>query len=225
MVTFLLDWSNIQCNPYCKNNAAETVFRTRQGVCRGFISLYHEYCSLLDIECTEISGYAKQAFLNLSEDLKQSPHAWNSIILDKYTCLIDSTWGASSRSSSKKLEDFYFLRSSEEFIYTYYVNRYQLLEPEISKEEFLSLPVMKTTYYRLGLNLISPKQNLNETSRNLFKITIRTPSHVDLFAQLGVDNIEHPSNLHTFCQRNPTFIIVILVHFLMVFMMSISLQK
>ena len=101
---------NIQCNPYCNNNAAETVFRTRQGVCRGFVSLYHEYCSLLDIECTEISGYAKQAFLNLSEDLKRSPHAWNSIILDKYTCLIDLTWGANSGSSSKNLKISTFSR-------------------------------------------------------------------------------------------------------------------
>ena len=193
---------NIQCNPYCNNNAAETVFRTRQGVCRGFVSLYHEYCSLLDIECAEISGYAKQAFLNLSGDLKRSPHAWNSIILDKYTCLIDRTWGANSGNSSKKLEGFYFLTAPEKFIYTHYVNGYQLLEPEISKEEFLSLPVMKTTYYRLCLNLISPKQNLNETNRNLFKITIRTPRRVDLFAQLGVDNIEYPSNLHTFCQQD-----------------------
>ena len=52
------------------------------------------------------------------------------------------------------------------------------------------------------MNLISPKQNLNETNRNLFKITFRTPSRVDLFAQWGVDNIEYPSTLHTFCQRD-----------------------
>ena len=61
---------------------------------------------------------------------------------------------------------------------------------------------MQTTYYRLGLNLISPKQNLNGTNRNLFKITIRTLSPVDLFAQLVVDNVEYPSNLHTFCERD-----------------------
>ena len=193
---------NIQYNPYCSNNAAETVFRTRQGVCRGFVSLYHECCSLLGIECTEISGYAKQAFLKRDEDLKRSPHAWNSIILDKYTYLIDPTWGANSGSNSKKLEDFYFLTSPEEFIYTHYVNGYQLLEPELSKEEFLSLPVMKATYNRLHLNLISPKQGLNETNQNLFKITIRTPEHVDLFAQLRVGGIEYPRNLHTFCQRD-----------------------
>ncbi|CAF2629331.1 unnamed protein product [Rotaria sp. Silwood2] len=193
---------NIQYEPYCKDNAAETVFRARQGVCRGFASLYHECCSLLGIECAEIAGYAKQAFLKLCEELKQSPHAWNSIVLDHYTYLIDPTWGAEGRDNDNKLEDFYFLTSPEEFIYTHYVNGYQLLEPEIIKEEFLSLPVMKSTYYKLGLTLLSPKQGLNEINQNLFKIAIRTPANVNLFATLKVGDIEYPRNLHTLCQRD-----------------------
>ncbi|CAF2758215.1 unnamed protein product [Rotaria sp. Silwood2] len=195
---------NIQYQPYCNNNAAETVFRTKQGVCRGFVSLYHECCSLLGIECSEIGGYSRQAFLKPGEELKQSLHAWNSIVLDQYTYLIDPTWGAGGRDYDKKLEDFYFLTSPEEFIYTHYVNGYQLLDPEISKEEFLVLPVMKSTYYRLGLKLLSPKQGLNETNQNLFKIAIQTPAHVDLFADLKVGDIEYPRSLHTLCQRDET---------------------
>jgi transglutaminase-like putative cysteine protease len=42
----------------CKNNAAESVFRERVGVCRGYASLYHECCSLFSIACLEIFGYA-----------------------------------------------------------------------------------------------------------------------------------------------------------------------
>jgi transglutaminase/protease-like cytokinesis protein 3 len=195
---------NIQYETHCNNNSAETVFRTKKGVCRGFVSLYHECCSLLGIECSEISGYAKQAFLKRREDLKDSPHAWNSIVLDQHTFLIDTTWGAGGRDNDRKLEDFYFLTSPEELIYTHYSNGYQLLEPEVSKDDFLSLPVMKSVYYRLGLTLLSPKQGLNETSENLFKIVIRTPADVDLFAQLKVGDIEYPRNLHTLCQRDET---------------------
>ena len=195
---------NIQYREHCNNNSADTVFRTKQGVCRGFVSLYHECCSLLGIECSEISGYAKQAFLKKREDLQQSPHAWNSIVLDKHTYLIDPTWGAGGRDRDRKLEDFYFLTSPEELIYTHYCNGYQLLEPEISKADFLGLPVMKSFYYRLGLTLLSPKQGLNETSQNLFKIAIRAPAHVDLFVQLKVGDIEYPRNLHTLCQRDET---------------------
>ncbi|CAF3789237.1 unnamed protein product [Rotaria sp. Silwood1] len=195
---------NIQYQPYCNNNAAETVFRTRQGVCRGFVSLYHECCSLLGIECAEIGGYSRQAFLKPGEELKQSLHAWNSIVLDQYTYLIDPTWGAGGRDYDKKLEDFYFLTSPEEFIYTHYVNGYQLLDPEITKEEFLTLPVMKSTYYRFGLTLLSPKQGLNVTNQNLFKIAIQAPAHIDLFADVKVGDVDYPRSLHTLCQRDET---------------------
>ncbi|CAF1378631.1 unnamed protein product [Didymodactylos carnosus] len=193
---------NIRYNLYCQNNAAESVFRQRTGVCRGFVSLYHECCSLLEIECLEISGYAKQAFLKPGEDLKKSPHAWNAIVLDQYTHLLYPTWGAGGGDGTNELEDFYFLTSPEELIYTHYCNGHQLLDPEITKPDFLSLPVMKSTYYRLNLNLLSPKQGFNDTSQNLFKIAIKTPEQINLFAALKVGDTEYPRNLHTLCQRD-----------------------
>lgn len=193
---------NIRYRLACNNNSAETVFRTREGVCRGFVSLYHECCSLLNIQCFEISGFARQTFLKSSERLNQSPHAWNSIILDGYTYLVDPTWGAGGGDNEHRLEDFYFLTSPEEFIYTHYTNGNQLLQPELTRDECLQLPVVQSAYYRLGLTLLSPKQGFNEIDKNLFKIVIRAPEQVDLFVALKVDNIEYPRTLHTLCQRD-----------------------
>ena len=193
---------NIRYDLQCKNNAGESVFRERVGVCRGFVSLYHECCSLLSIECFEISGYAKQAFLKSGENLQNSPHAWNAIVLDQYTYLLDPTWGAGGGDGTNELEDFYFLTSPEEFVYTHFCTGHQLLDPEINKEDFLSLPVMKSTYYRLKLNLLSPKQGFNQTSENLFQIAVRLPDDVDVFALLKIGDIEYPRNLHTLCQRD-----------------------
>ena len=203
---------NIRYDLQCKNNAAESVFRERVGVCRGFVSLYHECCSLLSIECLEISGYAKQAFLKSGENLQKSPHAWNAIVLDRYTYLVDPTWGAGGGDGSNQLEEFYFLTSPEEFIYTHYCTGHQLLDPEINKEDFLSLPVMKSTYYRFKLNLLSPKQGFNQTSENLFKITIRVPDEIDIFAMLKIGDVEYPRNLHTLCQRDATIPDLIICH-------------
>ena len=194
--------TNIRYRLVGNNNSAETVFRKREGVCRGFVSLYHECCSLLNIECFEISGYARQAFLKSGERLKQFPHAWNSIILDGYTYLVDPTWGAGGGDNANRLEDFYFLTSPEEFIYTHYTNGNQLLQPELTKDEVLQLPVVQSAYYRLGLILLSPKQGFNDINENLFKIVIRAPEQVDLFVQLDVNNTEYPRNLHTLCQRD-----------------------
>ncbi|CAF0861539.1 unnamed protein product [Adineta ricciae] len=193
---------NIKYALHCNNNAAETVFRTRQGVCRGFASLYHEFCTLLGIQCFEISGFAKNNFVQGFVELKQSPHAWNSVVIDDHTYLVDPTWGAGGRDNEVTLEDFYFLTPPEEFIYSHYCLGTQLLEPEITIDEFLSLPVMKSSYYQFDLNLLSPKQGFNPINDNLFKVSVRTPKHVELTASLQIGHEQYPRNLHTLCQRD-----------------------
>jgi hypothetical protein len=86
----------------------------------------------------------------------------------------------------------------------HYSNGFQLFEPELSKQEFLSLSIMKSTYYRLKMNLLSPKQGFNETNEAIFKISVKTSGDIDLMANLKVGDTEYPRNLHTFCQRDIT---------------------
>ncbi|CAF3542276.1 unnamed protein product [Rotaria sp. Silwood1] len=193
---------NISYDTYCQNHLAESVFQNRIGSCQGFVNLYYECCSLLNIQCLKISGYIREDFLKKNDDLKKYSHSWNAIVLDQYTYLIDSTWGASINHNRNQIQDYYFLTSSEEFIYTHYSTDYQLLQPVITKQEFLSLPVMKSNYYRLNLSLLTPKQGYNQTDENIFKISIKTPAYVDLYASLNIDDIEYPCHLHTLCQRD-----------------------
>jgi transglutaminase/protease-like cytokinesis protein 3 len=188
---------NIRYDINCQNNSSECVFQNRIGQCHGFVNLYHECCTLLNIQCLQISGYIKQ-----NENFKQSSHVWNAIILDQYTYLIDPTWGTGAGDYTNQFQDFYFLTSPEEFIYTHYSKDYQLLQPKLTKQEFLSLPVMKSNYYRLNLNLLTPKQGFNQTNENIFQISIKTPVYVDLIISLQINNIEYPSHLHTLCQRD-----------------------
>lgn len=195
---------NIRYKPHCNINAAEAVFRTKQGVCRGFVSLYHECCSRMDIQCYEIAGYSKQTLLKPGEDLGDPMHAWNSIVLENRTYLLDATWGVGSGENEETINDFYFLTSPEELIYSHFSVGYQLLKPEISKQDFIRLPLMRATYYRLGLQLQSPKQGFNETSQNIFHIVLRKPEDVDLFLTLQLGDTEYPRSLHTMCQRDET---------------------
>ena len=62
---------------------------------------------------------------------------------------------------------------------------------------------MKSNYYRLNLNLLSPKQAFNQINENLFRISLKTPAYVDLIASLQINHFEYPSHLHTLCQRDP----------------------
>ena len=195
---------NIKYESGCHQNAAERVFSSRRAVCRGFAGLYRTCCERLNIQCSEISGHTKQAFLQPGAGLGPSTHAWNRIVLNQFSYLVDPTWGAGGRDNKQKLEEFYFLTSPEELIYTHYCNGSQLLEPEVSKQDFLRLPIMKSLYYTLGLRLLSPKQGINETSENLFQIAIKTPPNVDLTVDLKVDKSTYPSSLHALTQRDPS---------------------
>ena len=188
---------NIRFDLNCQNHSAEYVFQNRTGSSHGFVNLYHECCSLLNISSFQINGYVKQ-----DDNFKQICHVWNGIILEQYTYLIDPTWGAGAGDNTNEFEDFYFLILPEEFIYTHYSKDYQLLQPKISQEEFLSLPLMKSNYYRLNLNLLSPKQGFNQTNENIFKISLKTPAYVDLIASLQINGVEYPLYLHTLCQRD-----------------------
>ena len=193
---------NISYDFHCDNHSNENVFQNRTGSCQGFVNLFHQCCSLLNIQCLKISGYIKQNFLRKSEDLKKLIHSWNAIVLDQYTYLVDPTRSADRCHNTNEFQDYYFLTSPEEFIYTHYSNGYQLLQPEITEQEFLSLPIIKSNYYRLNLSIVSPKQGFNQTNENIFKVSIKTPAYVDLFASLKVNHIEYPRHLHTLYQRD-----------------------
>ncbi|CAF4642984.1 unnamed protein product, partial [Rotaria sp. Silwood2] len=139
-VWLLFCWiaQNISYDSYCENYSAESVFQNRIGSCQSFVNLYYECCSLLNIQCLKITGYIRENFLKNNEDLKNFSHSWNAIVLDQYTYLVDPTWGANTNYHNRnQIQDYYFLTSSEEFIYTHYSTDYQFLQPEITKEEFL----------------------------------------------------------------------------------------
>lgn len=188
---------NIHYDHHCDNHTFQSTFDHRIGSSQGFAHFYTECCSLLNIPCFQIEGYTRQNDL-----FEHCSHVWNGIRLDGYTHLIDSAWGACG-DHSQEFEDFYFLTSPEEFIYTHFSMDFQLLQPTISKEKFLHLPLMKSNYYRLNINLLSPKQAFNQIHGNLLTISLRTPAYVDIAGSLQVNRIEYPSHLHTLCQRDP----------------------
>lgn len=178
------------------DNAADVVFRTRKGVCRGFTHLFSECCRLLNIECIEVPGYVKENWFRIGDALQEATHVWNAVKLGGYWYLLDATWGAGS-GNENKLEEFYFLTSPDQMIYTHLPTEdiWQLLSPTITKQQFLDLPIVKSVYYRLNLKLISPQQCVIETNQPLFEVIIKTPSNdVTLTTTMKVGNDEYPDS-------------------------------
>ncbi|UJR20095.1 hypothetical protein I4U23_023229 [Adineta vaga] len=183
------------------DNAADVVFRTRTGVCRGFTHLFSEFCRLLNIECVNIPGHVKENWFRIGDTLQQATHVWNAVKLSGHWYLLDATWGAGS-SNEKKLEEFYFLTSPDQLIYTHLPTEdmWQLLSPSLTKQQFLDLPIVKSVYYRLNLKLIYPQRCVIETNQPLFEVVIKTPSpNVTLMTTMKVGDDTYP-NLHSLCQ-------------------------
>jgi len=186
----------IRYGSHCRKNSLEDILQHRLASTNGFVDFYQQCCSLLNIQCLIIEGSVKQ-----NDNFQQISHRWNAIIIDENTYLIDVTWSIIA-GRLHELADFYFLMSPEEFIYTHFSKDYQLLEPKLTEVDFRNLPLMKSNYFRLNLNLLSPKQIFNQITENLFQISLKIPAYVDLIASLQIKNLEYPSLLHTLCQHD-----------------------
>lgn len=66
-----------------------------------------------------------------------------------------------------------------------------------------TLPKMKSgQYLRTANQSLSKTISRNPTDQHLFKVSIRTPETVHLFAKLVIDGMECSRRLHTLCQRD-----------------------
>jgi transglutaminase/protease-like cytokinesis protein 3 len=186
------------------DNSPEIVIRTRNAVCRGFTNLFSECCGLLNIECIDVPGYVKDNSFRIGDALQEPAHVWNAVKLSGRWYLLDVTWGAGT-GKEKKFEESYFLTSPDQMIYTHLPTEdtWQLLSPPITKQEFLDLPLVKSTYYRLNLKMISPKQCVIETNQSLFEVVVKAPSDVTLTTDMKVGDDKCP-DYHQLCQYDYT---------------------
>ncbi|MFC6997724.1 transglutaminase domain-containing protein [Rufibacter roseus] len=86
---------------------AQTTFKANKGVCSGFSYLFKEMCLKAGIKAYRIEGYA--------EGRPAGNHAWNSVEIEGYPFLIESTWA----SCIKEKTNYYYLISEKELSRTH----------------------------------------------------------------------------------------------------------
>jgi len=123
---------NMKCDP-------QDVYSNGYGVCSGYSILFEYIGSYLGLYVRCVSGYAKND--NKINNILTSNHEWNILKIDNIFYHIDSTWGAGFLKDGKfekKFSEKYFCPEPELFIFTHYPleNRWQLISPNISSEEF-----------------------------------------------------------------------------------------
>ncbi len=137
------------------------VIRSGNTVCSGYANAFALLLDELDIDNRVLRGYARgygfDPFKEAERDPEKTNHAWTAVRIYGEWHLIDSTWNSGYTS---KEEGFrfsyrrdYFLTEPKEFIHTHFTQNqeWQLLKAPLSYEEFLELPYLRPSFFRLDM--------------------------------------------------------------------------
>lgn len=132
---------------------AESVFKTKKGVCIGFSSLYQKLLLSANIKSEIITGHAKNdenPTLELETD-SDFLHAWNAVWIQDKWILVDVTW---ANQFEDKVTDFYFDVAPEKMILNHFPTdpKWQLLDKPLSVDDFNKLPYIHSFFFQAGFS-------------------------------------------------------------------------
>ncbi|CAJ0626428.1 16474_t:CDS:2 [Entrophospora sp. SA101] len=141
-----------------KSQNGKDILKSRKAVCAGYSELFNDLAVDSGLDTFRISGAAKGAGYTVGSPIVSAEyaHAWNCVKYNGEYLLIDCTWGAGvveERKFKKNFNDFYFLASPNQFIYSHLPEqpKHQYIGPTITKPEFINLPYVKPSFFKYGL--------------------------------------------------------------------------
>lgn len=188
------------------DQSSQNVLLRRLAVCAGFAELFKCLAVAAGLNAVTISGYAKgyRYFPGMSFT-GPSDHAWNAVKINGAWKLLDPTWGAGHIDNKgqyiRAFNDFYFLTPSDRFIYDHFPidPKWQLLSPQISKNEFEGYIYLRSPFFKHNLKMLSHLQGTIRINKNEV-IRLFAPAQVLLSTRLYRKEQELPE-AYTFVQR------------------------
>jgi hypothetical protein len=75
-------------------NSNKYILRHRKAICYGYATLFKELCTHAGIQSVIVSGYTKNADVDICDSFYLEDHAWNAVYLNHRWYLSDLTWDA-----------------------------------------------------------------------------------------------------------------------------------
>ncbi|KAL8576564.1 hypothetical protein ACOMHN_003122 [Nucella lapillus] len=161
--------------------------------------LFMRLCSYVGLHCVEVKGHSKsvgyEPGMTLSPDTFHN--TWNAVLIAGDWRLIQCNWGARHLVLSKdrveekerskeqiryQYDEHYFLTDPDEFVQEFlpFDTRWQLLERPISREEFQSLPFVRSIFFQYGMHFDGRHQAvIDADDRGNSKISIKIPEEYE----------------------------------------------
>lgn len=177
---------------------AETVFRTKTGVCEGYARLFAALGKAAGLETAYVTGYIRDAHRRVSETnangtdatvkaaLEGYLHAWNAVKLDGNWYLVDTTWD--DPKGADKIESTYFLTPPKYFAYDHLPDepKWQLVTSPISPGDFVRQPLLTPRAGTFGVSIVSPDRS-QVTVDGAIEIELANPYKAEILADYVVD--------------------------------------
>lgn len=132
---------------------ADGCWTRRTAVCQGYCELFFRMAETIGVHSKLVFGRCKHAGVHT----KLEDHTWLSVETEEGTILLDPTWGAGAyvRGEFVRLRDplLWFDVAPEWFVFTHQPksHRRQMLDVEVSDEQFVALPYVTPLTALLGI--------------------------------------------------------------------------
>ncbi len=159
---------------------ADSVFRTRKGVCAGYAHLMQELGKATGDKIVYVVGDARSQ----SSPMEAEGHAWNAVQINGAWYLIDATWDAGSVGDytfTKRYSTDYLFTPAHVFAVQHFPDqpKWQLLEKPIDRTEFFRRPVLAPSFFARDLTLKNPDRS-QVTSSGTLDVLIGNPQNTFL---------------------------------------------
>lgn len=139
---------------------AQTTFERRLSVCAGYANLLAEMITRAGGKAVVISGHSR----GMSGEISGEGHAWNAVEIEGLWYLVDATWDAGASTDGKwgfGYKADYLFTPPAIFGLTHFPEDpgWQLLDPPLSRGEFLRQPVLRPRFFAEGFELIAPQRS------------------------------------------------------------------
>ncbi|XP_013400445.1 hillarin [Lingula anatina] len=178
--------------------------------------LFKRLCSYAGIHCEIIRGYSKGSGYKAGRKMsRRFRNSWTAVCVDGSWHFINCQWGARftrgkhfedelgqgqitspgqgqgnviNEELQYRCEEFYFLTDPEDHIFEHFPDdkKWQLMEPAISMEEFIRLPVVKAPFFNKGLRFATRYISILWTHSGRAEVRIGVPnaSRADFAAKI-----------------------------------------
>lgn len=177
----------------CPDQSAEAVFTRRNAVCAGYSNLFLKMAGYAGLQAVKIGGWGR---VDYTDKGYTKDHDWNAVKINGQWQLVDTTWGAGYTDDSehfvRSFDDFWFLTPPSQFVYSHCPDdaSWQLLTPPVPVAEIAQYPIIKSNYFKYGLNFGDYNYGFCNVNNGEGLICIQAPPDVLVMASLFQNNSE-----------------------------------